>query len=250
MNPGTGASARDVSVVWHDVECAGYSADLELWKELADASSGPVLDLGCGVGRVGLWLAQKGHQVVGLDTDGDFISEFNRRALDLPARARVGDAGGFELEESFDLVLAPMQLVQLLDAAEERVGCLASAARCLRPGGMLAAAIVEEAGGGRAGESTPPLPDVREVNGWVYSSLPLETVVDGDTLVVRRLRQTVAPDGDLSEEVNEIELRSLTAADLEFEGSAAGLWPAGLREIPATEAHVGSTVVLLEKEAS
>ena len=41
-------------VVWHDVECGRYSADLALWRELAAREPGPVLDVGAGTGRVAL----------------------------------------------------------------------------------------------------------------------------------------------------------------------------------------------------
>ena len=41
-------------VVWHDVECGGYDADLTLWQELAREAGGPVLDVGAGTGRVAL----------------------------------------------------------------------------------------------------------------------------------------------------------------------------------------------------
>ena len=242
--------ARDASVVWHEVEFGAYAADLELWEELAAERGRRVLELGCGAGRVGVWLARRGHLVTGLDTSWALVEEFDRRAEGLEVDARFGDAADFSLEEGFDLVLAPMQLVQLLDGDEERAGCLGCVARHLRPNGTVALAIVEETPSARAEESAAPLPDVREVDGWVYSSLPLETVVDGDSIVVRRLRQTVSPDGELSEEVNEIELRALTAEQLEAEAHAVGLRPAGRREIPATDAHVGSTVVLLDKEGS
>jgi len=238
-----------MSVVWHDVECGAYAADLELWGELASERGRRVLELGCGTGRVGIWLARRGHRVTGLDRDSLLVEEFNRKAEGLMAEAREADAAGFELEEDFDLVLAPMQLVQLLDDAAARKGCLESAARHLRPGGMLALTMVDGVPEARADESAPPLPDVREIESWIYSSLPLETVVDGDLLVVRRLRQTVAPGGDLSEEVDEIELRVLTAERMEAEAIDAGLRPAGRRKIAATDAHVGSTVVLLEKGA-
>jgi hypothetical protein len=88
---------------------------------------------------------------------------------------------------------------------------------------------------------------VRQVEGWVYSSLPLEPVVDGESMVLRRLRQTVTPDGDLSEQPDEVELQLLTAEELEEEASEVGLRPIGRRQIPATESHVGSTVVLVER---
>ncbi len=85
------------------------------------------------------------------------------------------------------------------------------------------------------------------MDGWVYSSLPLETVVADGEIVVRRLRQTVSPEGSLSDEVDEVRLRILSAEGLEREAREAGLRPAGRRAIPATDAHVGSTVVLFER---
>jgi len=54
-------------VIWHDVECGAYAADLPLWRDLAISHAGPVLDVGAGTGRVSLHLAGQGHRVVALD---------------------------------------------------------------------------------------------------------------------------------------------------------------------------------------
>ena len=51
----------------------------------------------------------------------------------------------------------------------------------------------------------------------------------------------------MSDELNEIELQMLSAETLEEEALEVGLHPVGRRQIPATDAHVGSTVLLLEK---
>ncbi len=99
----------------------------------------------------------------------------------------------------------------------------------------------------QAAEGPPPLPDVREVDGWVYSSLPLDAVDIGPEIVIQRLRQTVSPAGELSEEENEIRIRTLAADRLESEGIEAGLVPLPRREIAPTDLHVGSTVVVLGK---
>ncbi len=235
------------AVVWHDVEYGGYSADLALWVELADQGDGWILDLGCGTGRVGLHLAQRSHRVTGLDADAALLAAFDERATGLGVDVELGDARGFDLAGEFGLVLAPMQLVQLFAGPSERVDCLRCIAAHLQPGGRAALAIVERPPEPEA--SAPPLPDVREVDGWVYSSLPIDTGVDADSIVVRRLRQTVSPDGVLSDEVDEIGLRRLSAEVLEREAVEAELVPVGRREIPETDAHVGSTVVLLEREA-
>ena len=56
-------------VIWHDLECGGYGAELPLWREPAAAEGGPVLDVGAGTGRVALDLARRGVEVHALDLD-------------------------------------------------------------------------------------------------------------------------------------------------------------------------------------
>lgn len=234
------------SIVWHEVECGGYAADLALWEELADEAAGPVLELGCGTGRVGLHLARRGHAVSGIDSDPLLVEAFNERATALPAAAIAADAAGFAVESRFALAIAPMQLIQLLRGPGDRAACLQRVAEHLDPGASFALALIEEV---PAMGNSPPLPDVREVDGWVYSSLPLDVHRSGEAIVVRRLRQTVSPAGELRDAEDRIELQMLSADRLEAEAGDAGLRPRGRRQIPETDAHVGSTVVILEKEA-
>ncbi len=233
------------AAIWHDAECGAYTADLGLWEELASAADGPILDLGCGTGRVALHLARRGHTVVGLDADPELIETLSGRARGLPLQPVLGDARGFELDTDIALALAPMQLVQLLASSAERRQCLNFIGAHLLPGGRIALAIVERLP--RESEGPPPLPDVREVDGWVYSSLPVDAVDLGEEIVIRRLRQTVSPTGELSEEGNEIRIRTLSADELEEEAVSCGFVPLPRREIAATDLHVASTVVLLER---
>ena len=245
------------AVVWHDAENGAYEADMPHWEELAEATGGPVLDIGCGTGRVTLRLARRGCDVVGVDVDPVLVEELRARAAGLPAEGEIRDARHLDLDREFNLILAPMQLVQLLAGEAERLACLAAIAAHLRPGGLAALAIVEDpfadqdmapfSGHRREERVSAPLPDTREVGGIVYSSLPLPTVVDRAGMQVRRLRQTVATDGELTEEESTIRLRRLSAAQLEREARAVGLEPRPRRAIPPTEDHVGSTVVLLRK---
>ncbi|HWT89960.1 MAG TPA: class I SAM-dependent methyltransferase [Solirubrobacterales bacterium] len=235
------------TAIWHDVECGGYEADLPLWEEMVAAAGGPILDLGCGTGRVALHLAGHGHEVTGLDREPELVAELSARAGDLSCRGEVGDARDFALERrDFALVLAPMQLLQLFSGPAERTACLAAVAEHLRPGGVFAAAIVEEVLGGFNRENQA-VPDSREVDGRVYASLPIETAVDRERITIRRLRKVVSPAGVLERSDDQIVLRQLSAATLEAEAAAVGLAPIGRREIPPTLDHVGSTVVLLER---
>lgn len=237
----------NASVIWHEAECGGYSADLPLLEEMANESPGPILDLGCGTGRVSLHLARRGHPVVGVDREPAFVAALNESAGDLPVEAEVGDAREFDLDSEFGLALAPMQLLQLFSGADERARCLHSVADHLAPGGLAAFAIVESMP--EPVDAAPLLPDAREVDGWVYSSLFVDVALDSGEIHIRRLRQTVSPAGELSEELDEVTLQPLDAATLEREARSVGLQAAGRRSIPATDAHVGSTAVLLAKEA-
>jgi SAM-dependent methyltransferase len=229
--------------IWHDVECGAYTADLPLWEELSSQADGAVLDLGCGTGRVAIHLARRGISVVGLDIDPDLVAALVERAEGLPLQPLRADARGFELDTGIALALAPMQLIQLLCGSAERLECLGCIAAHLLPGGRIALAIVARLP--EPDGDAPPLPDVREVEGWVYSSLPVDSVEDGEEIAIRRLRQTVSPTGELSEEENEVRIRTLSAERLEREGEEVGLVPLGRHAIPPTDLHVGSTVVVL-----
>ena len=70
--------------------------------------------------------------------------------------------------------------------------------------------------------------------------------IEDDSLIVERLRQTVAPDGGLDETQSSDRLRLIDAGELEAEAREAGLTPVKRRVVQPTEAHIGSTVVVLE----
>ena len=131
----------NAKVIWHDVECSGYTADLPLWRQLAREAGGRVLDVGAGTGRVAIDLARAGHDVTALDVDAELLAELETRAGDLPVRTLAADATDFDAGTTFALVAVPMQTIQLLP---ERGGFFASARRAVAPGGLVALAIAEQ----------------------------------------------------------------------------------------------------------
>ena len=241
---------------WHDVECGSYAADLELWRTLASERGGPILDIGCGTGRVALELATAGHEVVGVDADRALVTTLNERAAaaGLRARAIAADARSFTVGSGeappgsggFPLAIVPMQVAQLLGGPAGRSRMLAAARSELAPGGLLALALADPFDAVEPGESRAPLPDVLEIDGWVLSSTPVAVRDEGDAVSIDRIRQAVSPSGDLTEELATITLDSCAPATLEDEGRAAGLRVLEARHVPATPDYVGSTVVMLE----
>jgi SAM-dependent methyltransferase len=238
---------RGDAVAWHDVECASYEADLPLWRELAEERGGPVLDLGCGTGRVALDLAPRGHEVTGVDSDPALVAELARRARERGVRvdAVTADVRSFSLGRRFPLILAPMQVVQLLGGPEGRLRALACARDHLEPGGVVAVALADPFEAVPPGEALPPLPDLRETQGWVLSSTPVAVRPEPGAVAVDRVRQAVSPQGELSEGRVTIRLESVTPEELEQDAEGTGLRPIGRRAVPDTPDHVGSTVVVL-----
>ena len=181
MSPLRTTEPEVAPIVWHDLECGSYRADLPLWRVLADLAAPrgrpcEVLDLGCGTGRVSLDLASHGHRVTGLDLHSGFADELRRRAAaqNVAAGAVVGDARAFDLGRRFDLVLAALQFVQLLRGSEERIAALERVRAHLRDRGMFAAALLDLSGESTNDDYVPPLPDMRESHGWIWSSQPVE----------------------------------------------------------------------------
>lgn len=240
------------AAIWHDVECGAYAADLALWEELAGEPDGATLELGCGTGRVALHLARRGHEIWAVDRDPALTGELERRAQveSLPVRVATADIRELDLDARFSLVAAPMQVMQMLRGEDGRRRALERCAAHLAPDGLLAAAIVEGAPEDSEGDGRDLFPDVREVDGWIYSSQPLDVRADGAAIEIRRLRQTVSPAGTLEERLHTERLERLDAETLEAEAARAGLRHAGRRRIESTDAHVGSTVVLLSREAA
>jgi len=233
------------AAIWHDAECGGYHTDLPCWERRAAESPGFVLDLGAGTGRVSLHLAARGHRVLAVDSDAELLDALRERASRraLEVETAVADVRELELGGDFDLILAPMQLVHLLGGASGRARAFSALARHLAPGALLAIAVLREPlpPSGRP----EPLPDVREIDGWIHSSMPLDVRVGEETVELDRLRQLVSPDGVLTETLQTTCLDRLRPPTLERELREAGLAVLGSEAIDETAEHVGSLLVTI-----
>jgi SAM-dependent methyltransferase len=235
-----------VNVIWHDLECGAYAADMDVWRALAERHGDPLLEVGAGTGRIALDLARRGHIVTALDQDPVLIAELARRADGVELSTVLADARDFELARRFALIIVPMQTIQLLGGRDGRGRFLQHARRHLDGGGTVAVAITETLELYSAREGFPvPIPDIRELDGVLYSSQPTAVREDADGFVLERLRETITPEGARTTEDDLIRLDRVTADELELEGRDAELLPAGRIEIAPTPDHVGSVVVMM-----
>ncbi len=241
-------------VIWSDVENGAYAADLEFWVELAGAADGPILELGCGSGRVALHLARRGFAVTATDLDPRLVGAVKTRAdvEGLGVEALVADVRNLDLCPRFKLVVAPMQLAHLIPSPPDRQRMLEAIARSLAPGGVAAFAVLDEEAADAANYAgeVELLPDMLERDGWVYSSLPTEVqpAPDGG-LKVLRMRQAVSPTGELAQATWVERLARIDPSELERAAEAAGLNVEQRHPIPATIAHMGSQVVCVSAAA-
>lgn len=103
----------------------------------------PVLELGCGTGRITMAIAEAGYRIMGLDLSERMLERAveRRAALRRETRERVhliqGDMTQFDLGEKFRSVVIPFRPFQHLLEIEQQLGCLNSVKKHLAPKGRL-----------------------------------------------------------------------------------------------------------------
>ncbi len=136
-------STYDLLARFYDLENADFIEDLDLWVELAKASGGPVLELGCGTGRVTQQIARAGVKITGLDNSQSMLDGARaklKRLPELAARATLiyGNMTKFEIPESrFALCIVPFNTFMHLQTTAEQLAMLTCARKHLTPGSQL-----------------------------------------------------------------------------------------------------------------
>lgn len=107
--------------------------DEPFFKEMAKRYSSPILELGCGTGRISLLLAEVGHEIVGIDLSSEMMDIAHEKLEKLPkdVQSRVtfhsGDITNFKLDQKFPLIIIPSAFKFLL-TTDDQLACL----RCVR----------------------------------------------------------------------------------------------------------------------
>ena len=93
-----------------------------------------VLDAGCGTGRLGIELTNRGHRVIGVDLDPDMIDRARRKSSDIEWHAQ--DLAMFDSSTRFDVIVMAGNIPNFCRPGEQ-ARIVANLARLLAPGGLL-----------------------------------------------------------------------------------------------------------------
>lgn len=151
--------------------------DVRFFVDAARDAGSPVLELGCGTGRILIPTARAGIDIVGLDASPSMLA-MCRTAMDretAPVRGRIelveGDFRDFNLGRRFKLITVPFRPFQHLVTVEDQLACLERVLAHLEPDGRFILDLFNpslEALTQPVGEESPPeaeftTPDGRKV---------------------------------------------------------------------------------------
>jgi len=147
---------------WENARTLGRR-DVPFWRRVASTANGPVLELGCGTGRVTVPLAKAGVNIVGIDRSAAMLERMPRtqripQAQRIPRpripripnpKSRIpvvrGDIRALPFaDRSFPMVIAPYGILQSLTRPGDLTAALASVARIVVPGGMFGVDLVPD----------------------------------------------------------------------------------------------------------
>jgi SAM-dependent methyltransferase len=118
--------------------------DSDFYVDLAKRSGGPVLEIGCGTGRILRRIAAEGIEIHGVDNSPAMLSVLKKHLENDPRSVRdqvkihLGDMRSFRLNKTFPLVIMPFRPIQHMYTVRDQVDALTTAAAHLQGDGRLA----------------------------------------------------------------------------------------------------------------
>ncbi|MGH9347860.1 MAG: class I SAM-dependent methyltransferase [Vicinamibacterales bacterium] len=121
---------------------------MPFWRQLAVNAGGPVLELGCGTGRMALPLGRAGVPLVGIDRSHAMLARARQRLGRARLRGRVrlvrGDIRHLPFAGLFSLVIAPYGVLQSLLRERDLTATLTAVREVLEPCGVFGLELVAD----------------------------------------------------------------------------------------------------------
>jgi ubiquinone/menaquinone biosynthesis C-methylase UbiE len=132
---------------WENARTLGRR-DVPFWRTLAIQAGGPVLELGCGTGRIALPLGRAGAMVVGVDRSTAMLARARQRVRRSRLQQHVhlvrGDIRHLPFLTQFPLVMAPYGVLQSLLRERDLEATLAAVHDVLERGGTFGMELVAD----------------------------------------------------------------------------------------------------------
>lgn len=117
--------------------------DVSFYVEQAQLARGPVLEIGCGTGRVLIPTAHAGVEITGMDVSASMLAlchaRLARERAEIQKRVQLveGNMRSFELAHRFHLITLPFRPFQHLLTVDEQLACLQCIHQHLVPAGKV-----------------------------------------------------------------------------------------------------------------
>jgi SAM-dependent methyltransferase len=134
---------------WENARTMGRR-DVTFWQGLARRADGPVLELGCGTGRLAVPVGRVASGLVGIDRSQPMLARARQRVRRARIGGRVRLVRGdirrlpFPRPSPFGLVMAPYGMLQSLLRESDLRKTLEAVAAVLRPGALLGVDLVAD----------------------------------------------------------------------------------------------------------
>lgn len=126
---------------FYDLDYAGFQDDVPLYAGYAEHSGGPLLELGCGTGRLLLSLARAGFAITGVDLSTEMLGIARKKVETAGLAGRVtlvqANMSEVKLEQRFQLAFIAINSFMHLTTMEDQMAALQAWHRLLAPGGLL-----------------------------------------------------------------------------------------------------------------
>jgi ubiquinone/menaquinone biosynthesis C-methylase UbiE len=133
----------DQIAAFYDAMYLDRKDDVQFYVQLAKEIGGPVLECGCGTGRVLLPIAEAGIEIWGIDGSRVMLDVANKKSMTLrpEIKSRIHlnhqDMRDFNLELSFSLCIIPFRAFLHLLTVEDQDKALSQIHKHLKRGGVL-----------------------------------------------------------------------------------------------------------------
>lgn len=105
----------------YDTYISNFEDDLPFWRSMVETFGSPVLELGCGTGRVILELAKSGYKIEGVDCDPAMLDLARSKLFPKyreTVRLHIGDIRNFSLPNRFPLIIIPCNTMAYFNDGE------------------------------------------------------------------------------------------------------------------------------------